>query len=120
MSRATQREDGWDGTRKDPVSSDPTRMQIREFGLRSTGFVLPVGYVKTESVAIDFNSLKRCKVQQLQEQEQELYDDIAPDIRYHKAWPTADHRRLFQLMNNPRLLPILPSLQHHQGTWRYL
>lgn len=38
--------------------------------------------MKIASVEIDFNSLKRCNVQQLQDQE--LYDDVAPDIRYQK------------------------------------
>lgn len=36
--------------------------------------------MKIASVEIDFNSLKRCNVQQ----EQEVYDDVAPDIRYQK------------------------------------
>ncbi|CAF99325.1 unnamed protein product [Tetraodon nigroviridis] len=49
--------------------------------------VLPVGYVKIASVEIDFNSLKRCNVQQLQDQE--LYDDVAPDI----SCPAAAARR---------------------------
>lgn len=34
--------------------------------------------------------------------------------------PPAGHRRGLQLMNNPKLAPILLSLQHHQRTWRYL
>lgn len=40
--------------------------------------------MKIASVEIDFNSLKRCNVLQPQEQEQEVYDDVAPDIRYQK------------------------------------
>lgn len=43
--------------------------------------------MKIASVEIDFNSLKRCNVQQPQEQDQEVYDDIAPDVRYRKRDP---------------------------------
>ncbi|XP_029693686.1 FYN-binding protein 1 isoform X2 [Takifugu rubripes] len=37
-----------------------------------------IGYVKISSVQIDFNSLKRCTVEQTGEPE--VYDDVAPDI----------------------------------------
>lgn len=82
-SRATQREDGWHGIRTDPVS--PYRLQTWELRASPANpilwllFVVPVGYVKIASVEIDFNSLKRCKVQQADELE--LYDDVAPDTR---------------------------------------
>ncbi|XP_056874252.1 FYN-binding protein 1 isoform X2 [Takifugu flavidus] len=37
-----------------------------------------IGYVKISSVQIDFNSLKRCTVEQTGEPE--VYDDVAPDV----------------------------------------
>lgn len=65
----------------DPVADLRVHAEINE---PDFGFLLPVGYVKIASVEIDFKSLKRCTVPQPQEQEQEVYDDVAPDIRYQK------------------------------------
>ena len=69
------------------MSSDPIPEAYRrlwaEINSSEFVFVPAVGYVKIASVEIDFNSLKRCNVQQ--PQEQELYDDVALDIRYQKS-----------------------------------
>lgn len=50
-----------------------------ESGSSEFVLLLPVGYVKISSVQIDFNSLKRCTVEQ--SAEPEVYDDVAPDVR---------------------------------------
>lgn len=83
-------------------------------------FLLPtVGYVKTTSVEIDFNTLKNCSAQQ--QSEPEVYDDIdlpPPDNRY---W----ERRIVDKLEEPFFLKVkvdfllIFSLQWEKGTRRY-